>query len=63
MIFTHSKNIFDTVSIARKMPRGRHAGDAEPKSNEPVQDGLGLESEKTTTLGNMDPVVQHHSNV
>lgn len=63
MIFTHSKNIFDTVSIARKMPRGRHGTEIEKKNNEVKQNSPGLEPEKTTTFGGMGPVAQHHSHV
>lgn len=55
MIFTHSKNIFDAVPIARKMPRGKVASQVD-HGEEAGNGSLG--SEKTASMG---PVVQHQS--
>lgn len=57
MIFTHSKNIFDTVSIAKKLPRGRATRDVERQKTKGPEGGMLSEKD-----AGMEPITIHESN-
>ena len=53
----HSKNVFDTVSIAKELPRGRIARGTRKEDENKQEDVLQAEKEE-----GMGPVAKHDSN-